>query len=70
MMDNRSLVVELKLRGDSNLRVIGATRMHVDGRGSLLLYDSQGAAHANICLGEVQSFAIRRASRLPAETAA
>lgn len=70
LMKNRNLVVELKLHGDSSIRVIGAARMQLDGRGSLLLYDTPGAAHANICLGELQSFAIRRVAHLPSETAA
>jgi hypothetical protein len=70
IMKNRNLVVELKLRADSSLRVIGATRIQVDGRGSLLLYDSQGTAHANICLRELQSCAIRRVAYLPSEAAA
>jgi hypothetical protein len=69
-MENRNLVLELKLRGDTDIRVIGATRIQVDGRGRLLLYDRRDAAPSNIQLGELQSFAIRRVSHLPAETAA
>jgi hypothetical protein len=68
-MENRNLVLELKLRGDSEARVIGAARIRVDGRGSLLLYGQQGAP-ASIRLGELQSFAIRRPSHLHAQTAA
>ncbi len=69
-MENRSLVLEVKLAGDTDLRVISATRIQVDGRGRLLLYGTQGAAPANICLGELQSFSVRQASHLPAGTAA
>jgi hypothetical protein len=69
-MENRTLVLELKLQGDTDLRVIGATRIQVDGRGNLLLYDRQGAAPANIWLGELQSLAIRQEVHLPEETAA
>jgi hypothetical protein len=69
-MENRTLVLELKLRGDADLRVIGASRIQVDGRGRLLLYDRPGADPANIRLNELQSFAIRRVLHLPAETAA
>jgi hypothetical protein len=68
-MENGNLVLELKVRGDNDVRVIGATRIRVDGHGSLLLYDQQGAP-ANIWLGELQSFAIRQVSHLHAQTGA
>jgi len=64
-MEKRKLVMELKLRGDTDLRVIAATRIKVDGRGRLLLYDRQSTAPANIWLRELQSFAIRRVSHTP-----
>jgi len=69
-MENRNLVLELKLRGETDLRVIGATRIQVDGRGGLLLYDRQGAAPASFRLGELQSLSIRQVSRIPALNAA
>ena len=69
-MENRNLVLELKLRGDTDLSVIGVTRIKVDGRGRLLLYDTQGTAPANVWLGDLQSFSIRLVSHMPAETAA
>jgi hypothetical protein len=68
-MENGNLVLELKLRGDSDIRVIGATRIRVDGRGRLLLYDQRDAP-ANIWLGELQSFAIHRVLEIHAPTAA
>lgn len=68
-MENRNLVLELKLRGDNDVRIIGATRLLVDGRGKLVLYDQQGTP-SNIRLGELQSLAIRRVSPLHAQTVA
>jgi len=70
MMGNRNLVLEMKLRGDAGLKVVGAERIQVDGCGRLLLYDRRGAAPSQIWLRELQSFAIRRAPHFPAETAA
>ena len=69
-MENRNLVLEIKLAGDTNPRVISATRIQVDGRGRLLLYGTQGAAPANICLRELRSLSVRQGSHLAAGTAA
>jgi hypothetical protein len=70
VMKNRNLVLEMKLRGDADLKVMGAARIQLDGRGRLLLYDRRGAAPSQIWLRELQSFSIRRAPHIPAETAA
>lgn len=69
-MENRKLTLELKLRGDTDSRLIGAARMRVDGRGGLLLYESPGAAPMEIRLAELQSFSIRPASQIHRATAA
>jgi hypothetical protein len=63
-MENRKLTLELKLRGDTETRVVGADRIRVDGRGRLLLYSTSGGAPENFWLREVQSFSIRRPSHL------
>jgi len=64
-MENLNLVLKLKLHGDTDLRVIGATRIKVDGRGRLLLYGTHHTP-ANIRLAELQSFSIRQVSHIPA----
>jgi len=39
-MKNLNLLLEFKLAGDSRLHVKSATRIKVDGRGDLTLYDA------------------------------
>ena len=41
-MDDLNLVVKFVVAGDGGLQVKGASRIKVDGRGGLLLYDTQG----------------------------
>jgi hypothetical protein len=71
-MDNLNLVVKFMLAGDGLLQVKGATRIKVDGRRGLLLYDAQGGGVETIELGSLQSLCLqpvrrtRAASALPA----
>jgi hypothetical protein len=52
-MDNLNLVVKFMLAADGLLQVKGASRIKVDGRGGLLLYDAQGGSVETIQLGEL-----------------
>ena len=62
-MDNLNLVVKFMLVGDGLLQVKGATRIKVDGRGGLLLYDAQGGGVETIELGALQSLHLQRVRR-------
>ncbi len=67
-MNNLNLVVMFRLSNDDQMRVKNAARIKLDGRGSLLLYDAEGA-HETIDLRNVRSFSIqplKAASYLPA----
>ena len=59
-MDNLNLVVKFRLAGDGRLHVKGATRIKVDGRGGLLLYDAQGGAVETIELGALRSIRLQQ----------
>lgn len=68
-MKNLNLVVMFRLSTDGQMRVKGASRIKLDGRGSLMLYDSENGAAETIDLRNVQSFSIqplKAASYLPA----
>ena len=62
-MDNLNLVVKFMLAGDGLLQVKGATRIKVDGRGGLLLYDAQGGGVETIELGALQSLHLQGVRR-------
>ena len=68
-MDNLNLVVKFMLAADGLLQVKGASRIKVDGRGGLLLYDAQGGSVETIQLGGVQSLSLQRVRRTCAESA-
>ena len=59
-MDNLNLVVKFMVAGDSRLQVKSASRIKVDGRGGLLLYDAQGGGIETIQLGALKSFCLQQ----------
>jgi hypothetical protein len=59
-MDNLNLVVKFMVAGDSRLQVKSASRIKVDGRGGLLLYDAQGGGVETIELGALKSFCLQQ----------
>jgi hypothetical protein len=63
-MEDRKLIVELKMRGERETQVIGLARIQVDGHGALLLYHTTRAVPAKISINELQSFAIRQGAHL------
>lgn len=68
-MKNMNLVVTFRLSTDGQMRVKGASRIKLDGRGSLMLYDPENGAAETIDLRSVQSLSIqplKAASYLPA----
>ena len=68
-MKNLNLFVTFKLSSDSQTRVKGASRIKLDGRGSLMLYDTENGMAETIDLRKLQSFSIQpvsAASYLPA----
>ena len=69
-MDNLNLVVKFKQAGDGHLQVKGASRIKVDGRGGLLVYDSQGEGCETIELGSLTSFCLQQVRRACVEAAA
>jgi len=67
-MKNLNLVVMFRLSSDDQVHVRNASRIKLDGRGSLMLYDAEGAPET-IDLRNVRSFSIqplKAASYLPA----
>ena len=69
-MDNLNLVVKFMVAGDSRLQVKSASRIKVDGRGGLLLYDAQGGGVETIQLGALESFCLQQVPYDCAEAAA
>ena len=59
-MDNLNLVVKFTVAGDSRLQVKSASRIKVDGRGGLLLYDAQSGGVETIELGALKSFCLQQ----------
>jgi hypothetical protein len=68
-MDNLNLVVKFTVAGDSRLQVKSASRIKVDGRGGLLLYDAQGGGVETIELGALKSFCLQQVPYACAEQA-
>jgi len=62
-MNNLNLVVKFELASDPQIHVDGAARMHVDGRGSLKLYDGAGELVRSIETAGLRSFSIHAVSR-------
>jgi hypothetical protein len=67
-MENLNLVVKFMLAADGRLQVKGASRIKVDGRGGLLLYDAEGGSVETIVLGAVQSLCLQRVRGTRAES--
>jgi hypothetical protein len=68
-MKDLNLVVMFRLSGDGDMRVRGASRIKLDGRGGLMVYDSENGAAETYELQNVQSFSIqplKAVSYLPA----
>jgi hypothetical protein len=58
-MDNPNLILKFKLRGETDARIVGASRIRVDGRGGLTLYPLHDGIPERINLDLLQSFAVR-----------
>ena len=69
-MDDLNLVVKFVLAGDGGLQVKGASRIKVDGRGGLLVYDTQGEGVETIALGSLKSFCLQQVRRASVVAAA
>jgi len=61
-MDDLNLVLKFSVAGDARQHVKGAVRIKVDGRGGLLLYNTQGGVEA-IDLGALESFSVQQVKR-------
>jgi hypothetical protein len=59
-MDDLNLILKFKLAGDDHLHVKGAARIKVDGRGALMLYNTQSRAVETIDIRALQSFSIQQ----------
>jgi len=57
-----------RLSGDGQMRVKGVSRIKLDGRGGLMVYDSENGAAETYDLQKMQSFSIQplNANYLPA----
>jgi len=56
--ENPNLILSFKLAGDNRSRVCAASRIKVDGRGSLTVYDAASGLSEKIDLSQLQSFSI------------
>ena len=63
MNNLNNLLLQFEVAGDNQLHVKGATRIKVDGRGGLVLYDGRTGAAETIDLSQLQSFRIRSLTR-------
>ena len=68
MKKDVNLVLMFRLSGDGQMRVKGASRIKLDGRGGLMVYDSENGVAETYDLHNLQSFSIQplQASYLPA----
>ena len=69
-MDDLNLVVKFVVAGDGELQVKGASRIKVDGRGGLVLYDTGGESVETIALGRLKSFCLQQVRRTYVRAAA
>ena len=53
-----NLVLSFKLIGDRNCRVRGVSRIKVDGRGGLTVFDAESGKSEQISLADLQSLSI------------
>jgi len=67
-MKDLNLVLMFRLSGEGQMRVKGASRIKLDGRGGLMVYDAENGAAETFDLQNLQSFSIQpmQASYLPA----
>jgi hypothetical protein len=67
-MKDLNLVLMFRLSGDGQMRVKGVSRIKLDGRGGLMVYDSENGAAETYDLQKMQSFSIQplNANYLPA----
>jgi hypothetical protein len=61
-MENLNLILKFKLAGNGQFHVKGASRIKVDGRGGLMLYDAQNGTAETIDLRKLQTFCIQPVS--------
>ena len=64
-MDDLNLVLKFRVSGEQALRVKGAARIKVDGRGGLMVYDAQNGAAETIDLQSLQAFSIQTLHSFP-----
>jgi hypothetical protein len=62
-MISPNLVVTFTVAGDSRVHIKGASRIKVDGRGGLTLYDAEDRESELVNLGCLQSLTIRTVPR-------
>ncbi len=58
-MKDLNLVLMFRLSGDGQMRVKGASRIKLDGRGGLMVYDSENGAAETYDLENMQSVSIQ-----------
>jgi hypothetical protein len=54
-----NLLLKLELNGKREVRIERATRIKIDGRGSLLVYSSAAASPRRVCLEDLKAFSIQ-----------
>jgi len=57
-MDDLKILLKFRLAGERRNQVRGASRITIDGRGGLLLYDPQRPGSERIELGRLQSLSL------------
>ena len=56
--ESHNLVLRFKLAGDPQYRVCNPTRIKVDGRGAMTIYDGSSGLAEEIELTQLQSFSL------------
>ncbi len=62
-MNHLNLVMKFRLANHDQCQVKGATRIKLDGRGGLTLYDVQSGHHEKIEIRQLRSFSLRAISQ-------
>jgi len=61
-MNDLNLMIRFRLTGQDEFQMKGASRMKMDGRGGLILYDAQSGKAERIEIGQLQSFILQPAN--------
>jgi hypothetical protein len=59
-MNQLNLVLKFRLEGDTQVQARGVSRIEIDGRGGMVLYNAQGRPVEQVRLNDLKAFDIQR----------